>query len=147
MSATIFLLLRILIASSLFAFVGWVIWIMYADLKLHSQNIAKRMPTAIVFTTVSDRGQQVFQFREPEFILGRDPSCKFHFPDSTLSAKHARFTFHHRQWWVEDLKSTNGTYIRNDPVTTGIVLTNGDSLRCGSVSFMISFESSDHDRS
>jgi pSer/pThr/pTyr-binding forkhead associated (FHA) protein len=47
-------------------------------------------------------------------------------------------TYHHGQWWLEDLASTNGTFLNNTPISMPTVITSGDEISCGSVSLTIS---------
>ncbi len=77
-------------------------------------------------------------FAQPEIILGRDPGSDVPLLDDTVSARHARMTYHHGQWWLEDLASTNGTFLNNTPISMQTVITSGDEISCGSVSLTIS---------
>ena len=45
----------------------------------------------------------------------------------------ARMCYRQGQWWVEDLQSTNGTYLNDEPVSSPLVITSGDQVRCGQV--------------
>ena len=47
-------------------------------------------------------------------MIGRDTHCDLSVMDEALSAHHARITFHHGQWWLEDLNSTNGTFLNRE---------------------------------
>jgi pSer/pThr/pTyr-binding forkhead associated (FHA) protein len=38
---------------------------------------------------------------------------------------------------LEDLASTNGTYLNDEPVTTPVVITHGDELRLGNLGLKI----------
>jgi pSer/pThr/pTyr-binding forkhead associated (FHA) protein len=51
--------------------------------------------------------------------------------DDTASARHAQLSYHHLQWWLEDLASTNGTILNDTPITMPTVITSGDEIRCG----------------
>jgi pSer/pThr/pTyr-binding forkhead associated (FHA) protein len=75
----------------------------------------------------------VYHFNVPVVLIGRDEHCDCSIQHPTVSAQHARLAFHHNQWWVEDLHSTNGTFLNQSPVDTSMVLTLGDELRCGQV--------------
>lgn len=53
-----------------------------------------------------------------QIIVGRSPDSALVLDDSYSSSRHARFYQEGGQWWVEDLDSTNGTYIGGNRITT-----------------------------
>ncbi|MEJ2559658.1 MAG: FHA domain-containing protein, partial [Anaerolineae bacterium] len=50
-----------------------------------------------------------------------------------VSRQHARLMCQDDKWTIEDLRSTNGTYVNNQPVPSSqpAPLKDGDSVRCG----------------
>jgi pSer/pThr/pTyr-binding forkhead associated (FHA) protein len=80
-------------------------------------------------------------------ILGRDAACDYPIDDQTISSKHAQLSFHHQQWWLEDLRSTNGTYLNDETVTSPVVVTNGDRLRLGHLGVKVEIGKTDSDDS
>ena len=97
----------------------------------------------IVRITVPEGTTAVVQgfIDRPELTIGRDPACNCVISDSTVSAQHARLVFRQGQWWVEDLRSTNGTYLNQELVLDPLVITSGDHLRCGQAQFVITIQS------
>jgi hypothetical protein len=81
-----------------------------------------------------------FHVTSAEAIMGRDPTCQIYVDHPTISARHARLAYHHAQWWVEDLHSRNGSWLNGQPVDDAVVLTQGDELRCGVLTFLVSME-------
>ena len=79
-------------------------------------------------------------FSIPEVVIGRSPTCGYIIHNETVSSTHARLAYHHDQWWVEDLRSTNGTFLNDEKITTATVIMNDDDLRCGQVSMRVSIE-------
>lgn len=53
-----------------------------------------------------------------QIIVGRSPDSALVLDDSYSSSRHARFYQEGGQWWIEDLDSTNGTYIGGKRITT-----------------------------
>ena len=73
----------------------------------------------------------VRHFIQSEITLGRDRMCDIPVADETVSARHARLTYHHNQWWLEDLNSTNGTRLNQALITSPTVLTSEDEIDVG----------------
>lgn len=74
---------------------------------------------------------QAFLLHQDTTTLGRTAGNDIVIPDGTVSRYHARLTFHNGQWTVEDLKSSNGTWVNGSRVTRPIPLQHGDELRLG----------------
>src|SRR5262245_28257883 len=66
---------------------------------------------------------------EGENIVGRDPQSSVWIDDPHVSSQHARITVTASKGMVEDLGSTNGTFVRGAPVTSPHVLADGDLVR------------------
>lgn len=48
---------------------------------------------------------------ERRFTLGRGTQCDIQFNDPQVSSRHAEIVWERGEWWVQDLHSTNGTYL------------------------------------
>jgi pSer/pThr/pTyr-binding forkhead associated (FHA) protein len=131
MSGQVLLALRFLLAASLYTFLGAALLVLWRDLKRQAEILAASQSPPL--TLVVKEEQVTFHFTKPEIILGRDPTCDATLVDKTVSTEHARLSYHHNQWWLEDLGSTNGTFLNEEPVTFPNVVTTGDLLRCGQV--------------
>jgi len=77
-------------------------------------------------------------FFQSEITLGRDPGCDVPLTDDTASTRHAQLSYHHNQWWLEDIASTNGTFLNEAAVNMPTVITSGDEIICGSTHVIIS---------
>nr|WP_284328140.1 FHA domain-containing protein [Demequina litorisediminis] len=64
-------------------------------------------------------------------LIGRSPTCTLVIDDDYCSAKHCRIFPEGDQWRVEDLGSTNGTYLDNQRVGDPMPFKRGDHLRLG----------------
>ena len=64
--------------------------------------------------------------------IGRDEACELRPDDTYLSAFHARLYPQNGSWFVEDLGSTNGTYLNQQRLSGPVELHAGDSVRVGS---------------
>lgn len=142
MSALTLLFLRLLSALILYAFWGYAIWLLWQDLRRQSQMMAAMQspPLALRIGQEVEPGVQsekLLHFSMPQVLIGRDLACECCLEDLTISTQHARLSYHHSQWWVEDLHSKNGTLLNDVPVTEAVVLASGDRLQCGQVLFSV----------
>jgi FHA domain len=64
-------------------------------------------------------------------VLGRDASADVTVPDPAVSRRHARIYRGADAVWMEDLGSTNGTYINGDRLTVPYRLRDGDEIKLG----------------
>lgn len=89
---------------------------------------------------------QVFSVNSNEFTLGRHPDNAGCIDDQGISRFHAKIHRDNAEFAVEDLNSSNGTYVNGKPVTR-VDLKNGDTLQLGPrVSFRFSLASSAEER-
>jgi pSer/pThr/pTyr-binding forkhead associated (FHA) protein len=134
MTGIVLLILRILLTLALYAFLGWAFWTIWRDLRRQENLLVNQQtPQIELRITDGDLVSEWIEYQGPEIIIGRDPTCECPLQSETVSATHARLAFHHKQWWLEDLNSTNGTFVNSIPVTSPIVVTNDDQIRCGDV--------------
>ncbi|MBE0409702.1 MAG: FHA domain-containing protein [Anaerolineales bacterium] len=122
---------------SLYAFLGMVIFILWQELRSQRSLLANRQPPLLKLTHATPEGSQTFQYSIPEILIGREPACDCTLDDSTVSAQHARLSFHHNQWWIEDMGSKNGTFLNQQFVATPLVVTSGDELLFGQVRIIV----------
>lgn len=138
MSGSIVLALRLLLALALYAFLGWALYTFWRDIRREAVGLVNRRAAGIsLLVRVGGETIGVKHFVQPEISLGRDPVCDIPIFDETVSAHHARLTYHHGQWWVEDLGSTNGTRLNQEMVTLPTVLTSGDQVSIGQTSLLV----------
>jgi hypothetical protein len=78
---------------------------------------------------VAQRGR-TFPLAE-EVTVGRAAGCSITLDDTFVSQIHARVFARNGQWFVEDLGSTNGTYVNRSKVSGPMVITNGDRFQVG----------------
>jgi predicted component of type VI protein secretion system len=65
-----------------------------------------------------------------EIVIGRALGCQMWLDDGRLSRRHCRVHPEGDHWVLEDLGSTNGTFVREQPVTR-YILRDGDSFEAG----------------
>jgi pSer/pThr/pTyr-binding forkhead associated (FHA) protein len=138
MSGPVVFALRLLLTVSLYAFLVWAFITLWRDIKFQSVLLSGRKipPISLSFTDDSQT-RQVRRFIQAELTIGRDPACECPIEDDSISARHTRLSYHHNQWWLEDLDSTNGTLINQEKLAIPTVVISGDEFRCGKTSFTI----------
>jgi hypothetical protein len=76
---------------------------------------------------------------DDELTIGRSPGCGVAMTDDIYtSTLHARLFRHNDQLWVEDLGSTNGTFVNSEQITQAVRLGRSDLLQIGSTVFEVS---------
>jgi pSer/pThr/pTyr-binding forkhead associated (FHA) protein len=140
MSAIILLILRFALAVSLYAFLGWALVTIWRALKGQEAQLTVSQAIPILLTFLADEDVKEVRLAKSEVVLGRDPGCDCILNDKTVSNRHACLSFHHQLWWLEDLGSTNGTFLNQELISSPLVVTNGDKITCGKINLAISFE-------
>jgi DNA-binding winged helix-turn-helix (wHTH) protein len=79
------------------------------------------------------------QLSEGDNIIGRDPRSDVWLDVPGVSRRHAiiRVNSSNRRVMLEDLGSTNGTFVRRAPVDGEVALTDGDLIRVGTVDLTV----------
>ena len=68
-------------------------------------------------------------------LLGRNPECTLVLDDDFASGRHARIFRRDAGWFVEDLGSTNGTFLGSSRLTEPMPIEVGSTLRIGKTIF------------
>ena len=144
MIATVVLVLRIALTIALYIFLAWALSTVLQDLRQQGTRIAtQKKPGITIFVKILHGIESQRFFTQSEIMIGRDSHCDLSLMDETMSAHHARLIHHHGQWWLEDLNSTNGTYLNQEKLTTHAVIITGDEFKCGNTFFTVRVEVDD----
>ena len=87
-------------------------------------------PRQLVVTSGSLKGASITLGQAP-VLLGRAPECSLVLEDDYASNRHAQLTQRDGGWVLEDLGSTNGTYIGRTRLTDPISVDAGTAFRIG----------------
>src|SRR5215470_195801 len=79
---------------------------------------------------------EMFRVEGEETVLGRGNNATIRLNDDGISRRHARLFQVAREVIIEDLQSSNGTTVNNDPVTGRRTLQDGDKIRLGSTTVL-----------
>jgi len=132
----IVLLLRVAFVLVLYGFVLAVVRIIVRDLRsvpdetpaFSMKGSARLMVLDSEFEGIIQK--QTFQLR-PITTIGRAPTNDIVLQDSYVSGEHALLSSRDETWLVQDLNSTNGTYVNRKPVRGEVELTHGDVIQIG----------------
>ena len=138
MIASVVLALRLILAIALYGFLGWALLTLWQELKQQSNRVSiQKQPGITIETKLGQDKVSKSHFSQNEVMIGRDTNCELSVMDEALSAHHARIIFHHGQWWLEDLNSTNGTFLNQEKLIVPAVVITGDEFKCGNTFFNI----------
>ena len=89
--------------------------------------------TEILVTIYGEPIGRRYELREvaPSAILGRDPEAALTIDDDSVSRSHCEFQQLEDGWYVQDLGSTNGTYVAGEQIQRA-KLSDGDHIKVGS---------------
>lgn len=142
MTATLLLILRFALAVVLYAFLTLALLTLWRDLRTQQSTLTARQAPPLRLTIRAGENTYIQNFNHSPVLIGRGQHCDCAIDDRTLSTQHSRLSYHHHQWWLEDLGSTNGTLLHGEAVTTPVVLASGDPITCGKVEITIQIETS-----
>jgi pSer/pThr/pTyr-binding forkhead associated (FHA) protein len=137
-AAIIVLILRILLVLLLYGFLGWTIYTLWKDLRFKSLSVQlQKVPTITLIDRSGVVENKENTFSIAEVTIGREPGNSISIDDETVSNRHAFLNYRNGHWWVEDLLSTNGTFLNDEKVVTPTILISGDELHIGNQFFEV----------
>ena len=90
----------------------------------------RKEPARLVVTAGPLTGSAV-PLSSSAIIVGRSSTCSLVLDDDYSSSRHARFFPHEGRWYVEDLDSTNGTFVEGTRVYQATPIGVGTAVRIG----------------
>ena len=88
------------------------------------------LPRTLVVTEGSLKGTTIALGQAP-ILIGRAPECTLVLEDDYASGRHARLSLQQGTWMVEDLGSTNGTFLGRTRVQDPVPIAPGAPVRIG----------------
>ncbi len=137
MSEILLLIIRLLIAGVLYIFIGWIVFTIWLDFNRKDIEIDRTNVPPITLRFTDQQSERVEFFTRPIITIGRDSTCDCILYDKAVSARQARLSYHHHQWWIEDLNSTNGTLLNKDKIIQPTVIITDDQIICGSTHLVV----------
>ena len=133
-------LLKFLFLALLYIFFIWVVIMSLIQLRKPKKSIRapkkgndKDNKTAIThLLTVEPQDTQGTEYPlEEEIFLGRDEECDITINDSFTSHRHARIFLEENTLYLEDLTSTNGTFVNGEKIEKPYLLQHRDRIQIG----------------
>ena len=135
----VFIALRYAFIGLLYIFLILVVRAIYRDIRMPEDQARparrkkKEQPQLIVIT--ADRNVGAKYMLSDEVNIGRAASSDVLIDDTYASQQHARIYPHNDMYCVEDLGSTNGTYVNGRKISYPLELRVGDRIKIGKTVF------------
>ena len=133
--------LQFVLMGLLGLFFLWVLRVAVVEMRPPAEETAsrrsrRRRTLALEFVEPEENAGQRIEI-ESVLTVGRSPECELSLADTYLSGRHARFTLDDGDLLLEDLGSTNGTYVNEQPLVHRTKLDRGDIVQVGGVLFEV----------
>ena len=130
--------IRLLFLALLYLFLARVVRALLRDLRAAAREPIDRPGRLVVVESPGGEPATGRSFGLDVITpLGRDVNNAIVIEDEFASAEHAVLTYRGRSWYLEDLDSTNGSYINGQPVDGVAAVGYGDELQIGQVRFRL----------
>ena len=127
-------MLRLLFLGGLYLFLWSVVRVLLRDLRAAAREPGAELGRLVVVSSPSGEPPAGSGFSlDAVTTLGRDVNATILLEDEFVSGLHAALTYRGRSWYVEDLGSTNGTYINGSRVEGVAAAAFGDEIQVGNV--------------
>ena len=124
--------LRLLFLGALYAFLWMVVRALIRDLRSASREPMRELGRLVVVASPSGEPAPGATFALDAITsLGRDVNNSIVLDDEFASASHAVLTYRGRAWYVEDVGSTNGTFVNGSQVDGLAPIAFGDEIQIG----------------
>ncbi len=124
--------LRLLFLAMLYGFLWMVVRALIRDLRSASREPTRELGRLVVVASPSGEPATGSAFALDAITsLGRDVNNSIVIDDEFVSASHAALTYRGRAWYVEDLGSTNGTFVNGSQVDGLAPIAFGDEIQIG----------------
>ncbi|WP_319559147.1 FHA domain-containing protein [Marispirochaeta sp.] len=105
--------------------------------KIDSSGIVRKGFLVGVSANILGQG---FMLPEGEVLIGRDSSCGIRINDKQISGQHCRIKAGSKGIQIEDLESSNGTYLNRKKLKKPMPLNYGDRIVLGESILRLLFE-------
>jgi hypothetical protein len=140
-------IVRLLFLGLLYLFLFRIARALIGDLRAAAREPGAELGRLVVVTSpAGEPAEGTSLALDAIATIGRDVNNAVVVEDQFVSAEHAILTFRGRAWYVEDLDSTNGTFVNGSPVEGVSPLGFGDVVQVGQVRLRLERPRSDASR-
>jgi hypothetical protein len=126
--------LRLIFLAMLYGFLWLVVRALVRDLRAAAREPTRELGRLVVLASPSGEPPAGSGFALDAITsLGRDVNNSIVLEDEFVSTTHAALTYRGRAWYVEDLGSTNGTFVNGSQVDGLAPIAFGDEIQIGQV--------------
>jgi pSer/pThr/pTyr-binding forkhead associated (FHA) protein len=127
-------IMRLAFLALIYLFLIGVVRVLIRDLRAASREPATELGRLIVLASPSGEPAVGAVFAlDAVTTIGRDVNNAVVIEDPFASSEHCALTFRGRAWFVEDLGSTNGTFLNGNQVDGTAPMSYGDEIQVGEV--------------
>jgi len=141
---SVLFIVRLVLALLLYAFLGLLVYWLWQDVRSAARAAevrGRRLGRLIVLESGLPGLTPGAEFPLLAITsLGRAPTNTATLPDETASLEHALIHLRDGQWWLEDLRSRNGTRLNDSPVGQPAPVMSGDVIDVGRVKLKVELE-------
>ncbi|MGH2467554.1 MAG: FHA domain-containing protein [Candidatus Limnocylindrales bacterium] len=132
-------LIRLAFVGLLYLFVAFVARSLWRDLRATVATVDRALGRLVVVTSPGAPAPEAGTSFPLDAVnsLGRDVNNSVVVDDAFVSSEHALLTYRGRAWYVEDLGSTNGTYLNGQRLEAAVSCGYGDEIQVGQVRFRL----------
>ena len=126
--------LRLIFLAALYLFLWMVVRALVRDLRSAAREPTVELGRLVVLAAPSGEPSPGSAFALDAITsLGRDVNNSIVLEDDFVSATHAALTYRGRAWYVEDVGSTNGTFVNGGQVDGLSPVAFGDEIQVGQI--------------
>ena len=127
-------LLRLVFLALIYLFLFGVVRVLVRDLRSASRQRSAELGRLVVLASPSGEPAAGANLSlDAVTTVGRDVNNAIVVDDQFASLEHCVLTFRGRSWYVEDLDSTNGTFLNGVPVAGTAAVGYGDEIQVGEI--------------
>jgi hypothetical protein len=101
----------------------------------NTESLAKEIKASKLVVTAGDKAGLEIALAGRQLTIGRAGDSDLIVDDEYASTHHAKLVFINGEWLIQDLDSTNGTYLDGQKVATPVVVPTNTQVRVGQTTF------------